>query len=63
MTTTARPIPPSAAAHRPWLAHYEAGVPTEVEISDLTVDGLLREAAIRNPDRQALIFFGARTSF
>ena len=48
---------------RPWLRHYEAGVPVEVEIPELTVDGLLRRAAERFPDRDAMIFYGARTSF
>ncbi len=48
---------------RPWLGHYEAGVPAEVEIPEVTVDGLLRRAAERFPERDALIFYGARTSF
>jgi long-chain acyl-CoA synthetase len=48
---------------RPWLAHYDPGVPAEVEIPALPVDGLLRESARRTPGRTALIFFGARTSF
>lgn len=54
---------PDAFAARPWLGHYEAGVPAEVEIPDLTVDGLLREAAARWPQRDALVFHGARTTF
>ncbi len=48
---------------RPWLAHYEAGVPAEIDLPDVPVDALLRETAARHPDRTALIFFGARTSF
>ena len=54
---------PAATADRPWLANYEPGVPAEVEIPDLTVDGMLRRTASRYPDRDALVFFGARTSF
>ncbi len=50
-------------AGRPWLAHYEAGVPAEIEIPDLTVDQLLRRAAETHPDRDALVFFGARTTY
>src|SRR5665811_495024 len=53
----------ASSPDRPWLRHYEAGVPVEVEIPELTVDGLLRRAAERFPDRDALIFYGARTSF
>ncbi len=48
---------------RPWLSHYEAGVPAEIEFPDVSVDGLLREAAKRWPERTALVFFNKRTSF
>ncbi len=50
-------------ADRPWLAHYEQGVPAEVRVPDLTVDGLLHRAAAEHPQRTALIFFGARTTY
>src|SRR6266540_4076847 len=63
MTTTTAPLPPAAPAGRPWVAHYEAGVPAEISIPDTTVDGLLRTAAERHPGRTAMLFFGARTSF
>jgi long-chain acyl-CoA synthetase len=53
----------ASSPDHPWLRHYEAGVPAEVEIPELTVDGLLRRAAERFPDRDAMIFYGARTSF
>ncbi len=52
-----------ARADRPWLAHYEAGVPAEIQVPELTVDGLLRRAAEQHPGRTALVFFGARTSY
>jgi long-chain acyl-CoA synthetase len=52
-----------STADRPWLANYEPGVPAEVQIPELTVDGMLRRTAERFPDRDALIFFGAKTSF
>ncbi len=63
MTTTATHTPPSASAPRPWIAHYEVGVPAEIDLPEVTVDGLLRAAAERHADRTALLFFGARTSF
>ena len=62
MTATTS-APRTAAPDRPWVAHYEAGVPAEVSVPDLTVDGLLRRAADQAPDRTALIFFGAKTSY
>lgn len=55
--------PAAAPAQRPWLAHYEPGIPADLEIPEVTVDALLRSAAQRWPERDALIFFGARTSF
>jgi long-chain acyl-CoA synthetase len=65
MTTIERPATESAELlpDRPWLHHYEAGVPAEVEVSEVPVDALLRDAARRYPDRTALIFFGAKTSY
>ncbi len=51
------------AAHRPWLASYDPGVPAEVEVPDTTVDGLLRRAADAHPDRTSMDFYGRRTSY
>lgn len=48
---------------RPWVAHYDPGVPAEVVIPPIPVDGLLRASADRTPERTALSFFGARTSY
>ncbi len=59
--TTAEP--PARMHDQPWLAHYDPGVPPEVEIPALAVDGLLRRAAERTPNRTAMLFFGARTSY
>jgi len=41
---------------RPWLSHYEDGVPAEVEIPDYPVTQNLFKAAEEYPDRPALIF-------
>jgi long-chain acyl-CoA synthetase len=54
---------PKLSGDRPWLAHYDPGVPAEVEIPPIPVDGLLRASALRAPDRTAMVFFGARTSY
>src|SRR5918999_3326610 len=61
MTTVS--LPREAPPGRPWLAHYEDGVPAEVDVPAIPVDALLRQAAERSPDRAALNFFGATTSF
>jgi long-chain acyl-CoA synthetase len=48
---------------RPWVAHYDEGVPAEVEIPEVPLDDLLRQAARRWPAGAALSFYGRRTTF
>ncbi len=62
-TPPSEPRAPESMPGRPWLAHYEPGVPAEIEVPEITVDQLLRQTAERFADRDALIFFGARTRF
>jgi hypothetical protein len=52
-----------AARPRPWVPHYDAGVPEEVDIPDLPLDGLLRQAAQRWPHAAAVGFYGRDTTF
>ena len=61
--TTIQPSTAPASADRPWTVHYEAGVPAEITVPAVTVDALLRETAAAVPDRTALVFFNAKTSF
>ncbi len=63
MTTLAGATRTASGAERPWLVHYEAGVPAEVEVPEVPVDAMLRRTAARHPDRTALIFFGKATSY
>ena len=53
---------PSSVA-RPWLAHYDPGVPRDVEVPAGTLDALARRAAERDPAGVAADFLGARMSF
>ncbi|MFH0750726.1 MAG: long-chain fatty acid--CoA ligase [Chloroflexota bacterium] len=48
---------------RPWFEHYESGVPHEVSVPDETLDEILRATAERYPERAAIDFLGARTTF
>ncbi|WP_050920726.1 long-chain-fatty-acid--CoA ligase [Deinococcus gobiensis] len=48
---------------RPWLSHYELGVPRDFRPSDLTLPELLERTAARVPGRTALSFLGAQTSY
>ena len=50
-------------ATRPWTARYAPGVPTDVEIPDEPVTAALLRAAERWPDRVAVDFFGATTTY
>ena len=51
------------AAVRPWLAHYDTGVPATLDYPALRLDELLRRTALRYPDQTALIFFGRKTNY
>lgn len=49
---------------RPWLDHYQPGVPHDVDLSELgSVADLFRDAVARHGDRPALESFGVRISF
>lgn len=48
---------------RPWLSSYSEGVPADVEIPPTLLDGVLRHAAHQWPDRVAVDFFSARTTY
>jgi long-chain acyl-CoA synthetase len=47
----------TATAERPWLAHYEAGVPHAIDVPDVTLPELLDRTAARFPAQVALRFF------
>ncbi|MDR7446583.1 MAG: long-chain fatty acid--CoA ligase [Armatimonadota bacterium] len=48
---------------RPWLRHYDPGVPRHLEVPDIRVDEIVRRAASTYGTRAALVFFGRRISF
>ncbi len=48
---------------QPWLAHYETGVPRSFRPSGLTLPALLERTTRKYPDRTALSFVGAHTSY
>lgn len=48
---------------RPWLQHYEEGVPHDFTPSDLTLPGLLERTARAYPNLSAMKFIGADTSY
>lgn len=48
---------------RPWLVHYGPGVPAHLEIPDEPITAALQRAAAAWPDRIALDFLGATTTY
>ncbi|MCS7234412.1 MAG: long-chain fatty acid--CoA ligase [Armatimonadota bacterium] len=48
---------------RPWLRHYDPGVPAHVHIPDLRLDEIVRRAAGAYGSRVALVFFGRKITF
>src|SRR5688572_23177138 len=48
---------------RPWLAHYQKGVPAAVDVPLKSVPQLFDEASERAPDRAAVVFYGRSISF
>ena len=51
----ARPV--TAADERPWVRHYEEGVPSTIAVPDVTLPELLDRTAARAPGQVALRFF------
>lgn len=51
------------AHQRPWIKHYETGVPATVAIPRQPLYRFLESAARRHPLRPALIFYGRRVSY
>ena len=48
---------------KPWLAHYQKGVPASVEVPLKSVAQAFDEATERAPDRPAVVFYGRSISF
>lgn len=48
---------------KPWLARYAAGQPAQIEVAYRDALSMFRAAAARNPDGDALRYFGAALSY
>jgi long-chain acyl-CoA synthetase len=49
--------------HRPWLAHYDPGVPHTIDIPPIALPELLGAAAREFPAAPAILFYGAAISY
>lgn len=54
---------PLSELHRPWLAHYDAGVPQHLDYPAIPLYRLLDDSAARQPAHTCTIFFGKRMSY
>ncbi|HLI06180.1 MAG TPA: long-chain fatty acid--CoA ligase [Ktedonobacteraceae bacterium] len=50
-------------ATRPWLRHYEEGVPAQIAIPDQPLTWLLDTTVSRFPSRTAIIYYGTKLSY
>lgn len=48
---------------RPWHAHYDPGVPPEIEVEEVPVPTYLARTAAAHPERTALLFHDTRLSY
>jgi long-chain acyl-CoA synthetase len=48
---------------RPWLQHYDPGVPRNVKFEDVTVPQFLERAAANHPDVTAVMFLNGRLTY
>jgi len=57
------PISIELLAARPWLRHYEKGVPADIAIPDQPLTSLLDNAAHRYPNHTAIIYYGHKITY
>src|SRR5258706_3963248 len=50
-------------SNRPWLRHYEQGVPAELEIPDRPLTWLLDQTVSHHPGHTAFIYYGTKLSY
>ena len=55
--------PAELLASRPWLRHYEDGVPYTIDYPKISLGGLLEQTASKYPDQTATIFMGGRLTY
>lgn len=54
---------PADARGRPWLAHYDSGIPATIEIDDSPLHQIFRHNAGRHPQRAAIRFLGKTMTY
>ena len=50
-------------ATRPWLRHYEQGVPAHITIPDIPLTRLLEDTAYKYPNRTAILYYGTTITY
>jgi len=54
---------PTDLSTRPWIRHYEQGIPAQLDIPDRPLTWLLDATASRHPGQTAIIYYGTRLSY
>jgi long-chain acyl-CoA synthetase len=49
--------------HKPWLAHYDPGVPHEITVPPIALPELLATAAHQFPNAPAILFYGRTMTY
>lgn len=52
-----------AYADKPWLKHYHAGIPTHVDIPEISVPDVLKHTVSKIPDNTAIYFMGRKITY
>ena len=50
---------PDTYSQKPWIKHYDEGIPAVIDYPQVPIDWFLKDAADKYPDRSATVF-GAR---
>jgi len=50
-------------AERPWVGHYPAGAPADIDLPEVTIPDFLRDTAARFPDRIAYAYYGRHITY
>lgn len=60
---SAIPVSEELLAIRPWIRHYEQGVPAQISLPDRPLTWLLDQTASRYPSHTAFLYFGAKITY
>ncbi|MHB8598835.1 MAG: long-chain-fatty-acid--CoA ligase [Ktedonobacteraceae bacterium] len=63
MAANATSVSETLLASRPWIRHYEQGVPTELDIPEQPLTWLLDQTVSKYPGHTAILYYGTKLSY